>query len=123
MLALVWGAGGAVRDVVASGRVVVSDGRCVSVDVDALADDVAAAHRRLLRTAGLDPRLPGRRLKRQPIRRRYPIRAAVRCVASPRPQCGRPERRSGPEAAAQMRASAGEPLGRGQAASSRRRPG
>jgi 5-methylthioadenosine/S-adenosylhomocysteine deaminase len=57
VLALVWGAGGAaVRDVVASGRVVVSEGRCVSVDVDALADDVAAAHRRLLRTAGLDPR-------------------------------------------------------------------
>ena len=55
VLALVWGAA-AVRDVVASGQVVVSEGRCVSVDVDALADDVAAAHRRLLRTAGLDPR-------------------------------------------------------------------
>jgi 5-methylthioadenosine/S-adenosylhomocysteine deaminase len=53
---LVWGAGGtAVSDVVASGRVVVRDRRCVSVDVDELAGQAAEARARLLRTAGLDP--------------------------------------------------------------------
>ena len=57
VLGLVWGAGGAaVSDVVAGGRVVVRDGRCVTVDVAALAGEAAAARRRLLRSAGLSPR-------------------------------------------------------------------
>jgi 5-methylthioadenosine/S-adenosylhomocysteine deaminase len=57
VLGLVWGAGGAaVRDVVANGRLVVSDGHCVTVDLDAIRDEVATARRRLLTAAGLDPR-------------------------------------------------------------------
>ena len=57
VLGLVWGAGRrSVVDVVASGRVVVEAGRCVSVDIDELRDAADEAHRRLLRAAGLDPR-------------------------------------------------------------------
>jgi 5-methylthioadenosine/S-adenosylhomocysteine deaminase len=57
VLGLVWGAAGsAVSDVVASGRVVVRDGRCVTVDVDALRAEANAASARLLAAAGLDPR-------------------------------------------------------------------
>jgi 5-methylthioadenosine/S-adenosylhomocysteine deaminase len=56
VLSLVWGGGTTVRDVVASGRVVVEDGRCVSVDVDDLRAEAEEAHRRLLQAAGLDPR-------------------------------------------------------------------
>jgi 5-methylthioadenosine/S-adenosylhomocysteine deaminase len=57
VLGLVWGAGGSsVRDVVASGRVVVRDGQCVTVDVDALRSEANAASSRLLAAAGLDPR-------------------------------------------------------------------
>jgi 5-methylthioadenosine/S-adenosylhomocysteine deaminase len=58
VLGLVWGGGRgrAVSDVVASGRVVVEHGRCVSVDVDALRAAAEDARRRLLRSAGLDPR-------------------------------------------------------------------
>ncbi len=57
VLGLIWGAGGsAVSDVVASGRVVVQRGRCVTVDVDALSErgqrgERAAAPRRRPRPA------------------------------------------------------------------------
>lgn len=56
VLGLVWGAGRrSVVDVVASGRVVVEAGRCVSVDIDELREAADEARRRLLRAAGLDP--------------------------------------------------------------------
>jgi 5-methylthioadenosine/S-adenosylhomocysteine deaminase len=56
VLGLVWGAGQrSVVDVVASGRVVVEAGRCVSVDIDELREAAHEARRRLLRAAGLDP--------------------------------------------------------------------
>ncbi len=56
VLQLVWGSDGrSVRDVVIDGRVVVRDGRCVTVDVDALAAEAEGAGRRLLERAGLRP--------------------------------------------------------------------
>ena len=56
VLQLVWGSDGrSVRDVVIDGRVVVRDGRCVTVDVDALAAEAERAGRRLLERAGLRP--------------------------------------------------------------------
>ena len=56
VLQLVWGSDGrSVRDVVIDGRVVVRDGRCVTVDVDALRAEAARAGRRLLERAGLRP--------------------------------------------------------------------
>jgi 5-methylthioadenosine/S-adenosylhomocysteine deaminase len=59
VLQLVWAGGGAdIRHVVASGRVVVRDRRCTTVDVAALAADAHARQRRLLAAAGLDPRPP-----------------------------------------------------------------
>ena len=59
VLQLVWASDGRdVRHVVASGRIVVRDGRCTTVDVGALADEAQSRQRRLLATAGLDPR-PG----------------------------------------------------------------
>ena len=49
VLQLVWASDGRdVRHVVASGRIVVRDGRCTTVDVAALAADAAASQRRLL---------------------------------------------------------------------------
>jgi 5-methylthioadenosine/S-adenosylhomocysteine deaminase len=57
VLQLLWASDGRdVRHVVASGRVVVRDGRCTTVDVAALADEAQARQRRLLTAAGLDPR-------------------------------------------------------------------
>jgi 5-methylthioadenosine/S-adenosylhomocysteine deaminase len=54
---LVWGEGGtSVSDVVSGGRVVVRDGRCMTVDVGEVGRHAADARARLLRTAGLDPR-------------------------------------------------------------------
>ena len=56
VLQLVWGSDGrSVRHVVIDGRVVVRDGRCVTVDVDALAAGAARAGHRLLDRAGLSP--------------------------------------------------------------------
>ena len=57
VLQLVWaGDGRSVRHVVASGRLIVRDGRCTTVDVDALADVAVQRQRDLLTAAGLDPR-------------------------------------------------------------------
>jgi 5-methylthioadenosine/S-adenosylhomocysteine deaminase len=57
VLGLIWGPGGrSVTDVVASGRVVVAGGRCVTADVKDLQSAAAEAQARMLRTAGLDPR-------------------------------------------------------------------
>lgn len=54
-LQLVWGTDGrTVRDVVVGGRVVVRDGVCTTVDVDALRVEVAAAQRSLLQRAGIE---------------------------------------------------------------------
>ena len=54
---MIWGSDGrAVTDVVASGRVVVADRRCVTVDTVALRGEAADAQARLLRDAGLSPR-------------------------------------------------------------------
>ncbi|MGH9136178.1 MAG: amidohydrolase family protein [Acidimicrobiales bacterium] len=61
VLSLVWGPGAtSVSDVVCGGRIVVSDGRCTTVDTDQLRDEVQAASDRLLRRAGVDltPRWP-----------------------------------------------------------------
>jgi 5-methylthioadenosine/S-adenosylhomocysteine deaminase len=56
VLQLVWGSDGrSVRHVVIDGRVVVRDGRCTTVDVEALAADATAAGRRLLERSGLHP--------------------------------------------------------------------
>jgi len=53
---LIWAAGSrSVRHVVASGRVVVRDGNCTTVDVAALADEAQRRQRHLLRSAGLAP--------------------------------------------------------------------
>jgi 5-methylthioadenosine/S-adenosylhomocysteine deaminase len=53
-LHLVWGTDGrSVRDVVVDGRVVVRDGRCTTVDTDALRHEVLAAKARLLDRAGI----------------------------------------------------------------------
>ena len=57
VLGLIWGAGTSrISDVVAGGRVVVQDGRCVTVDVDVLAVRAKEASERLIRDAGLEPR-------------------------------------------------------------------
>ena len=57
VLGMIWGSDGrAVTDVVASGRVVVADRRCVTVDTVALRGEAADAQARLLRDAGLYPR-------------------------------------------------------------------
>jgi 5-methylthioadenosine/S-adenosylhomocysteine deaminase len=54
-LQLVWGTDGrTVRDVVVGGRVVVRDGVCTTVDVDALRAEVATAQRSLLQRAGIE---------------------------------------------------------------------
>jgi 5-methylthioadenosine/S-adenosylhomocysteine deaminase len=54
-LQLVWGTDGrTVRDVVVGGRVVVRDGVCATIDVDALRAEVAAAQRSLLQRAGIE---------------------------------------------------------------------
>lgn len=51
---LVWGGDGRhVRDVVASGRVVVADGACTTIDLPSLADAAAEHRTRLLRDAGI----------------------------------------------------------------------
>ena len=56
-LQLVWGTDGrSVRDVVIDGRVVVRDGQCMTVDVDSLREEAAAAGQRLLDRAGIRPR-------------------------------------------------------------------
>jgi 5-methylthioadenosine/S-adenosylhomocysteine deaminase len=53
-LQLVWGVDGrTVRDVIVGGRVVVRDGRCTAVDVDALRADAEAAQQDLLRRTGI----------------------------------------------------------------------
>jgi 5-methylthioadenosine/S-adenosylhomocysteine deaminase len=57
VLQLVWASDGrSVRDVVVGGRAVVRDGRCTTVDLDALRTDAADAAARLLQRAALDPR-------------------------------------------------------------------
>ncbi|MET0144177.1 MAG: amidohydrolase family protein [Ilumatobacteraceae bacterium] len=57
VLQLVWASDGRdVRHVVASGRIVVRDGHCTTVDVDALRGEATARQARILRDAGLDPR-------------------------------------------------------------------
>jgi 5-methylthioadenosine/S-adenosylhomocysteine deaminase len=57
VLQLVWGSDGRdVRHVVASGRVVVRDGTCTTVDRATLATEAADRQRRLVHEAGLDPR-------------------------------------------------------------------
>jgi 5-methylthioadenosine/S-adenosylhomocysteine deaminase len=57
VLQLVWASDGrSVRDVVVDGRVVVRDGRCTTVDIDALRDAAADAAGRLCRRAGINPR-------------------------------------------------------------------
>jgi 5-methylthioadenosine/S-adenosylhomocysteine deaminase len=56
VLQLVWASDGrAVRHVVSSGRVVVRDGRCLTVALDELAARAQEHHVRLLRDAGLTP--------------------------------------------------------------------
>jgi 5-methylthioadenosine/S-adenosylhomocysteine deaminase len=56
VLALVWASDGrAVAEVVASGRVVVRGGRCITVDHDELRTRTLEARNRLLQAAGLDP--------------------------------------------------------------------
>jgi 5-methylthioadenosine/S-adenosylhomocysteine deaminase len=53
-LQLVWGTDGrSVRDVLVAGRPVVRDGRCVTVDAEALWQDAAAAQASLLERAGI----------------------------------------------------------------------
>jgi 5-methylthioadenosine/S-adenosylhomocysteine deaminase len=53
-LQLVWGVDGrTVRDVIVGGRVVVRDGRCTAVDVDALRTEAAAAQQDLLQRTGI----------------------------------------------------------------------
>jgi len=57
VLGLIWGSDGrAVTDVVASGRIVVADRCCLTVDVAELRQHAEAAHVRLLHDAGLAPR-------------------------------------------------------------------
>jgi 5-methylthioadenosine/S-adenosylhomocysteine deaminase len=56
VLQLVWAASGrAVREVLVDGRVVVRDGRCITVDHDELRVAAAAASRALLARAGITP--------------------------------------------------------------------
>ena len=57
VLSLIWGSGSRdVTDVIASGRIVVADRRCVTVDVNELQSAAVEAQARMLRTVGLDPR-------------------------------------------------------------------
>ena len=57
VLQLVWASDGrSVRDVMVNGRIVVRDGRCVTVDIDAFRDAARDASKALLRRAGVDPR-------------------------------------------------------------------
>jgi 5-methylthioadenosine/S-adenosylhomocysteine deaminase len=57
VLQLVWASDGRdVRHVVASGRIVVRDGACTTIDRASLTAEAAEHQRRLLRDAGLDPR-------------------------------------------------------------------
>jgi 5-methylthioadenosine/S-adenosylhomocysteine deaminase len=54
---LVWASDGrSVRDVVASGRVVVRDGACVTVDLERLANEARVAHDRLVSSCGAHSR-------------------------------------------------------------------
>ena len=56
-LALIWGSDGrAVRDVVASGRVIVRDGACATVDHRSLASEAQEMHRMLVSKCGAHPR-------------------------------------------------------------------
>lgn len=56
VLGMIWGSDGrAVTDVIASGRVVVADRRCVTVDIGTLRAEAAEAQARLLHDAGLSP--------------------------------------------------------------------
>ena len=56
-LQLLWASDGRdVRHVVASGKVVVRDRQCTTVDLPALAAEAQARQRRLFDQAGLDPR-------------------------------------------------------------------
>jgi 5-methylthioadenosine/S-adenosylhomocysteine deaminase len=56
-LALVWASDGrAVRDVVASGQVVVAGGTCVTVDHRTLASEARQAHQLLVSKCGAHPR-------------------------------------------------------------------
>ena len=56
VLQLVWASDGrSVRNVLVDGRAVVRDGRCVTVDLDALRDAAQGAAGRLLHRAGIDP--------------------------------------------------------------------
>ena len=57
VLGMIWGSDGrSVTDVIASGRVVVANRRCLTVDSVGLRAEAAEAQARLLRDAGLDPR-------------------------------------------------------------------
>jgi 5-methylthioadenosine/S-adenosylhomocysteine deaminase len=57
VLGLIWGSGSRdVTDVIASGRIVVADRRCITVDIADLKGDAEDAQARLLRDAGLGPR-------------------------------------------------------------------
>lgn len=74
ILQLVWASDGrSVRHVVAAGRVVVRDGGCTTVDIDALAAAAAERQARLLREAGLSPR-PRWPLERTVDNRSAPLR-------------------------------------------------
>jgi 5-methylthioadenosine/S-adenosylhomocysteine deaminase len=54
-LQLVWGTDGrSVRDVVVDGKVVVRDGACTTVDLEALRPELQAAHDKLLERAGIE---------------------------------------------------------------------
>jgi 5-methylthioadenosine/S-adenosylhomocysteine deaminase len=56
VIALIWAAGGrTVRDVVASGRIVVSDGNCTGVDIGTLAAQAQQAHQQLVSRCGANP--------------------------------------------------------------------
>lgn len=57
LIALIWASDGrAVRDVISSGRVVVRDGRCVTVDHHSLAAESHEVHQRLVSRCGAHPR-------------------------------------------------------------------
>jgi len=57
VLGMIWGSDGrAVTDVIASGRVVVANRTCVTVDIATLRVEASEAQARLLRDAGLNPR-------------------------------------------------------------------
>jgi len=57
VMGMIWGSDGrAVTDVIASGRVVVANRTCVTVDIATLRAEASEAQARLLRDAGLNPR-------------------------------------------------------------------